>query len=161
MEGVEAGESVGAVSEHSGADAVKRFAEGEISRFRVEFVGIAYQAFLDRFGQEIAVWQREVLGDNVVYGESGAGVPLGYPGVAWQAATAQYFTADESVADVWLSSTAQYRGSVGCNYPDVVEQCSLFDKVGIDLQISGPGTFESHVGDGPRVEPQQLAQVGL
>ena len=77
MEGVEAGEGVGAEAGYGGTDAVEGLA-AHVAALGVEFVGVADQLFKQSLGKIIGGRERQVLGLDVLTGDSGAGVTLGH-----------------------------------------------------------------------------------
>lgn len=104
--------------------------------FSVELIGIADKFLLYRFGLQVVMWQWQILRNDVVEGQSGAGMTLADAGVTlWQSLTAQHFSTTDTMTYVRLRAVTLYTWGIYTNDSDVVKHRSLLYKVAVDMQF--------------------------
>lgn len=125
-----------------------------------ELVGVAYQAFLDGLGEERLAGQGQLLRDDVVEGESCAGVSLAHACMPWVSFLAKEQGADAAVTDVWLCAVAADAWCVAAEYADVMEHGGLFHELAVDVQLGVTvGNAQGEVGHRTAVGEEYVAQL--
>ncbi len=82
------------------------------------------------------MWQWQILRNDIVEGQSGAGMTLADAGVTlWQSLTAQHFSAADAMTNVWLRAMTLNAGGIYADDSDVVKHRSLLYKVAVDMQF--------------------------
>lgn len=82
------------------------------------------------------MWQWQILRNDVVKGQSGAGMTLAYTGVTLgQSLTAQHFSTTDTMTYVRLRAVTLYTWGIYANDSDVVKHRSLLYKVAVDMQF--------------------------
>ena len=80
------------------------------------------------------MWQWQILRNDVVEGQSGAGMTLADTGkTLWQTLAAQHFCAADAMTNVRLRAMTLNAGSIYADDPDVVKHRSLLYKVAVDM----------------------------
>lgn len=80
------------------------------------------------------MWQWQILRNDVVEGQSGAGMTLADTGVTlWQTLAAQHFSAADAMTNVRLRAMTLNAGSIYADDSDVVKHRSLLYKVAVDM----------------------------
>ena len=138
---VPAGEAFGAETGDALAYFVEGFFAAEVA-LGVEFVGVGDGFFFEGEGEHVAEGKGQVLADDVVAGESGAGVAFADEGVVGEADGAEEVGAEDAVADVGEGAVAVDGGGVGAEDADVVEHGGLGDELAVEAE------FGMGVGDG-------------
>lgn len=100
MEEEEAAEGVGAVALHAADHAVESFLFADVAGFGIEFIGVADEFLLNAQGKHVAMGEGEILADDVLQGESAAGVPFADEGMSRQAFSLQDFPPFDAMADI-------------------------------------------------------------
>lgn len=80
------------------------------------------------------MWQWQILRNDVVEGQSGAGMTLADAGVTLgQSLAAQHFSTTDTMAYVRLCAMTLNAGSIYADDADVVKHRSLLYKVAVDM----------------------------
>lgn len=80
------------------------------------------------------MWQWQILRNDVVEGQSGAGMTLADTGVTLgQSLAAQHFSTTDTMTNVWFCAMTLNAGSIYTNDSDVVKHRSLLYKVAVDM----------------------------
>ena len=80
------------------------------------------------------MWQWQILRNDVVEGQSGAGMTLADTGVTLgQSLAAQHFSTTDTMAYVRLCAVTLYAWSIHADDSDVVKHRSLLYKVAVDM----------------------------
>ena len=80
------------------------------------------------------MWQWQILRNDVVEGQSGAGMTLADTGVTLgQSLAAQHFSTTDAMTNVRLRAMTLNAGSIYTNDSDVVKHRSLLYKVAVDM----------------------------
>lgn len=82
------------------------------------------------------MWQWQILRNDVVKGQSGAGMTLADTGkTLWQTLAAQHFSTTDTMTYVRLRAMTLNAGSIYADDSDVVKHRSLLYKVAVDMQF--------------------------
>lgn len=82
------------------------------------------------------MWQWQILRNDVVKGQSGAGMTLADTSITlWQTLAAQHFCAADAMTNVWLRAMTLNAGGIYADDSDVVKHRSLLYKVAVDMQF--------------------------
>lgn len=82
------------------------------------------------------MWQWQILRNDVVKGQSGAGMTLADTGVTLgQSLTTQHFSTTDTMTYVRLRAMTLNAGSIYADDSDVVKHRSLLYKVAVDMQF--------------------------
>lgn len=82
------------------------------------------------------MWQWQILRNDVIEGQSGAGMTLADTGVTlWQTLAAQHFCAADAMTNVRLRAVTLYTWGIYADDSDVVKHRSLLYKVAVDMQF--------------------------
>lgn len=82
------------------------------------------------------MWQWQILRNDVIKGQSGAGMTLADTGVTLgQSLAAQHFCAADAMTNVWFCAMTLNAGSIYADDSDVVKHGSLLYKVAVDMQF--------------------------
>lgn len=80
------------------------------------------------------MWQWQILRNDVIEGQSGAGMTLADTGVTLgQSLAAQHFSTTDAMTNVRLRAMTLNAGSIYTNDSDVVKHRSLLYKVAVDM----------------------------
>lgn len=80
------------------------------------------------------MWQWQILRNDVVEGQSGAGMTLADTGkTLWQTLAAQHFSTTDTMTYVRLRAMTLNAGSIYADDSDVVKHRSLLYKVAVDM----------------------------
>ena len=80
------------------------------------------------------MWQWQILRNDVVKGQSGAGMTLADTGVTlWQTLAAQHFCAADAMTNVWFCAVTLYTWGIYADDSNVVKHRSLLYKVAVDM----------------------------
>lgn len=80
------------------------------------------------------MWQWQILRNDVVKGQSGAGMTLADTGkTLWQTLAAQHFSTTDTMAYVRLRAVTLYTWSIYADDTNVVKHRSLLYKVAVDM----------------------------
>lgn len=80
------------------------------------------------------MWQWQILRNDVVEGQSGAGMTLADTGVTLgQSLAAQHFSTTDTMTNVRLCAVTLYSWSIHADDSDVVKHRSLLYKVAVDM----------------------------
>lgn len=80
------------------------------------------------------MWQWQILRNDVVEGQSGAGMTLADTGVTLgQSLAAQHFSTTDAMTNVRLRAMTLNAGSIYTNDSDVVKHRSLLYKVAVNM----------------------------
>lgn len=80
------------------------------------------------------MWQWQILRNDVVKGQSGAGMTLADTGkTLWQTLAAQHFSTTDTMTYVRLRAMTLNAGSIYADDADVVKHRSLLYKVAVDM----------------------------
>lgn len=80
------------------------------------------------------MWQWQILRNDVVEGQSGAGMTLADTGVTLgQSLTTQHFSTTDTMTNVWFYAMTLNAGSIYADDSDVVKHRSLLYKVAVDM----------------------------
>ena len=80
------------------------------------------------------MWQWQILRNDVVEGQSGAGMTLADTGVTLgQSLAAQHFSTTDAMTYVRLRAVTLYAWSIHADDSDVVKHRSLLYKVAVDM----------------------------
>lgn len=80
------------------------------------------------------MWQWQILRNDVVEGQSGAGMTLADTGkTLWQTLAAQHFSTTDTMAYVRLRAVTLYTWSIYADDTNVVKHRSLLYKVAVDM----------------------------
>lgn len=80
------------------------------------------------------MWQWQILRNDVVKGQSGAGMTLADTGVTlWQTLATQHFSTTDTMTYVRLRAVTLNAGSIYADDSDVVKHGSLLYKVAVDM----------------------------
>lgn len=104
--------------------------------FRVELIGIADKLLLYRFGLQVVMWQWQILRNDIVKSQSGAGMTLADTGkTLWQTFAAQHFCAADAMTNVRFCAMTLNAGSIYTNDSDVVKHRCLLNEINIDVKF--------------------------
>lgn len=82
------------------------------------------------------MWQWQILRNDIVECQSGAGMTLADTGVTlWQTLAAQHFCAADAMTYVRLRAVTLYTWGIYTNDSNVVKHRSLLYKVAVDMQF--------------------------
>lgn len=82
------------------------------------------------------MWQWQILRNDIVEGQSGAGMTLADTGVTLgQSLAAQHFSTTDTMTYVRLRAMTLNAGSIYTNDSNVVKHRSLLYKVAVDMQF--------------------------
>lgn len=82
------------------------------------------------------MWQWQILRNDVVEGQSSAGMTLADTGVTLgQSLAAQHFSTTNTMTYVWFCAMTLNAGSIYADDSDVVKHGSLLYKVAVDMQF--------------------------
>lgn len=82
------------------------------------------------------MWQWQILRNDVVEGQSGAGMTLADTGVTLgQSLAAQHFSTTDTMTYVRLRAVTLYAWGIYANDSDVVKHRSLLHKIAVDMQF--------------------------
>lgn len=82
------------------------------------------------------MWQWQILRNDVIEGQSGAGMTLADTGVTLrQSLAAQHFCTTDTMAYVRLRAVTLYTWGIYADDSDVVKHGSLLYKVAVDMQF--------------------------
>lgn len=80
------------------------------------------------------MWQWQILRNDVVEGQSGAGMTLADTGkTLWQTLAAQHFSTTDAMTNVWFCAMTLNAGGIYADDSDVVKHRSLLYKVAVDM----------------------------
>ena len=80
------------------------------------------------------MWQWQILRNDVVEGQSGAGMTLADTGVTLgQSLAAQHFSTTDAMTNVWFCAMTLNAWSIYTNDSDVVKHRSLLYKVAVNM----------------------------
>lgn len=80
------------------------------------------------------MWQWQILRNDVVKGQSGAGMTLADTGVTlWQTLATQHFSTTDTMTYVRLRAVTLYTWSIYADNTNVVKHRSLLYKVAVDM----------------------------
>ncbi len=80
------------------------------------------------------MWQWQILRNDIVEGQSGAGMTLADTGVTlWQSLAAQHFSTTDTMTYVRFRAMTLNAGSIYADDADVVKHRSLLYKVAVDM----------------------------
>lgn len=80
------------------------------------------------------MWQWQILRNDVVKGQSGAGMTLADTGVTlWQTLATQHFSTTDTMTYVRLRAVTLYTWSIYADNTNVVKHRSLLYKVTVDM----------------------------
>lgn len=80
------------------------------------------------------MWQWQILRNDVVEGQSDAGMTLADTGVTlWQTLATQHFSTTDTMTYVRLSAVTLYTWSIYADDSNVVKHRSLLYKVAVDM----------------------------
>lgn len=80
------------------------------------------------------MWQWQILRNDVVEGQSGAGMTLADTGVTlWQSLAAQHLSTTDTMTYVRLRAVTLYTWGIYADDSDVVKHRSLLYKVAVDM----------------------------
>ena len=80
------------------------------------------------------MWQWQILRNDVVKGQSGAGMTLADTGVTLrQSLAAQHFSTTDTMTNVWFCAVTLYTWGIYADDSDVVKHRSLLYKVAVDM----------------------------
>lgn len=80
------------------------------------------------------MWQWQILRNDIVEGQSGAGMTLADTGVTlWQSLAAQHFSTTDTMTYVPFRAMTLYSWSIHADDSDVVKHRSLLYKVAVDM----------------------------
>lgn len=80
------------------------------------------------------MWQWQILRNDVVEGQSGAGMTLADTGkTLWQTLAAQHFCAADAMTNVRLRAVTLYTWGIYADDSDVVKHRSLLYKVAVNM----------------------------
>lgn len=80
------------------------------------------------------MWQWQILRNDVVKGQSGAGMTLADTGVTLgQSLAAQHFSTTDAMTNVWFCAVTLYTWGIYADDSDVVKHRSLLYKVAVDM----------------------------
>ena len=80
------------------------------------------------------MWQWQILRNDIVEGQSGAGMTLADAGVTlWQTLTTQHFSTTDTMTYVRFRAVTLYTWSIYANDSNVVKHRSLLYKVAVDM----------------------------
>lgn len=80
------------------------------------------------------MWQWQILRNDVVEGQSGAGMTLADTGVTlWQSLAAQHFSTTDTMTYVRFRAMTLYTWGIYADDSDVVKHRSLLYKVAVDM----------------------------
>ena len=126
----------------------------------VELISIANQLLFQCFRQEILMRQRQILADDLLFGQSRAGMPLTYAGMPGIAFRAHQLRAQAAVTDIRLCAMAGNAGRVTAKDADVVEHSCLFDKLPVEFQLGMTvANLQSPRCHSTAVNKQNMAQL--
>lgn len=82
------------------------------------------------------MWQWQILRNDIVECQSGAGMTLADTGkTLWQTLAAQHFSTTDTMTYVRLRAVTLNAGSIYADDSDVVKHGSLLYKVAVDMQF--------------------------
>lgn len=80
------------------------------------------------------MWQWQILRNDIVEGQSGAGMTLADTGkTLWQTLAAQHFSTTDAMTNVWFCAMTLNAGGIYADDSDVVKHRSLLYKVAVDM----------------------------
>lgn len=80
------------------------------------------------------MWQWQILRNDVVEGQSGAGMTLADTGVTLgQSLAAQHFSTTDAMTNVWFCAVTLYTWGIYADDSDVVKHRCLLYKVAVDM----------------------------
>lgn len=80
------------------------------------------------------MWQWQILRNDVVEGQSGAGMTLADTGVTLgQSLAAQHFSTTDTMTNVWFCAVTLYTWGIYADDSDVVKHRSLLYKVAVNM----------------------------
>lgn len=80
------------------------------------------------------MWQWQILRNDVIEGQSGAGMTLADTGVTlWQTLATQHFSTTDTMTYVRLSAVTLYTWSIYADNTNVVKHRCLLYKVAVDM----------------------------
>lgn len=80
------------------------------------------------------MWQWQILRNDIVEGQSGAGMTLADTGVTlWQTLATQHFSAADAMTNIRLRAMTLNAGSIYADDSNVVKHRSLLYKVAVDM----------------------------
>lgn len=80
------------------------------------------------------MWQWQILRNDVVECQSGAGMTLADTGVTLgQSLAAQHFSTTDAMTNVWFCAVTLYTWGIYADDSDVVKHRSLLYKVAVDM----------------------------
>lgn len=80
------------------------------------------------------MWQWQILRNDVVKGQSGAGMTLADAGVTLgQSLAAQHFSTTDAMTNVWFCAMTLYTWGIYADDSDVVKHRSLLYKVAVNM----------------------------
>ena len=82
------------------------------------------------------MWQWQILRNDVIEGQSGAGMTLADTSITLgQSLTTQHFSTADAMTNVWLRAMTLNAGGIYADDSDVVKHRSLLYKVAVDMQF--------------------------
>ena len=138
-----------------------------VARLREEFVREADEFLFGRLGQEILMWQREVLRGDFPSSEPGAGVSFTNSRIDFQingmhiSKLTEHLGSDKTMAQIMLASLAENGGRMASTDSEVVEHRAVFDRLAVEFQsgiLRHDEDFQrlvSHLGGMLQEEPSQ------
>lgn len=80
------------------------------------------------------MWQWQILRNDVIEGQSGAGMTLADTSITlWQTLAAQHFSTADAMTNVWLCAVTLYTWGIYADDSNVVKHRSLLYKVAVDM----------------------------
>ena len=62
-------------------------------------------------------------------------MPFTDPCMAWQSLLSEHFSSEDAMADIRFRAKAFYARCIRLDNTDVVEHCSLFDELSVEVQL--------------------------
>lgn len=118
-----------------GAHEVEGFLLGEVAVFGVELVSITNKLLLKGFGNHVTDGQRITRAEDVLFGNACACVAFADESVTWKPDFSEQVCTENAVFDVEMWTYAAYRRGIGVEDANVVEHCSLGDKLAVNLEL--------------------------
>ena len=126
----------------------------------VELISIANQLLFQCLWQEILMRQWQILTDDLLFGQSRAGMSLTHAGMPGIAFLAHQLCAQATVTDIMLCAMAGNAGRVTAKDADVVEHSCLFDKLPVEFQLGMTvANLQSPRCHSTAVNKQNMAQL--
>ena len=126
---------------------------------RKELVGIADELLLDTDGHEVAVWEWQVVGGDVVECEACAGMSLAHQGMALPPFSPHHLCSYGAMTDVRAGSKAVDACRITMQDSYVVEHGGFLDKLYVCLQLGvAVGELQRLVGYMARMYPEDTTQ---